>query len=88
MLMKELDAFQGDDSKTSLKAYIEPFQKAFLNPLMKELRLNDIEAAEDQAAMIEDFSIYVVDSNYVLKLFNVHLFCDWNYITFRCHIPS
>ena len=60
-LMKELDEFQGDDSKiqdwqkTSLKAYFEPFQKGFLNPLLKELRRKDRAAAEEQAAMIGDF---------------------------------
>jgi len=59
--MKELDEFQGDDSKiqdwqkTSLKTYFEPFQKAFLNPLLKDLRRKDREAMEEQAARIGDF---------------------------------
>ena len=69
-LMKELDDFekqhQDDDEKqnssslpnwkkTSLKAYFEPFVKNFLEPLQKEIRLQERDAAEREAAMTGDF---------------------------------
>jgi DNA primase small subunit len=44
-----------DWQKTSLKEYFEPFQKEFLDPLLKELRREDRDAAEEQAAMTGDF---------------------------------
>lgn len=62
-LMKELDEFQDDDSgrnckdwqKTSLNSYFEPFQKQFLEPLMKDLRRSAREKAEEQAALTGGF---------------------------------
>jgi DNA primase small subunit len=62
-LMKELDDFQDDDSgrtlkdwqKTSLKSYFEPFQKQFLEPMMKDLRRSAMVKAEEQAAMTGNF---------------------------------
>jgi DNA primase small subunit len=62
-LMKELDDFQDDDSgrtlkdwqKTSLKSYFEPFQKQFLEPMMKDLRRSARVKAEEQAAMTGNF---------------------------------
>jgi DNA primase small subunit len=63
-LMKELDEYQEkEDSgrkvqdwhKTSLKEYFEPFQKEFLEPMLKDLRRKGREEAEEQAAVIGDF---------------------------------
>lgn len=64
-LMKELDEYQENDEdsgrkvqdwhKTSLKKYFEPFQKEFLEPLLKELRHKAREDAEQQAAVVGDF---------------------------------
>jgi DNA primase small subunit len=65
-LMKELDeattsADHKDDKskeswhKTSLKKYFEPFQKDFLEPLLTDLRRQQREKAEEQAAVIGDF---------------------------------
>jgi DNA primase small subunit len=48
------DALQ-DWQKTSLKAYFEPFQKEFLDPLVKSLRRKERDAAEAQAAVVGDF---------------------------------
>jgi DNA primase small subunit len=44
-----------DWQKTSLKAYFEPFQKEFLDPLVKSLRRKERDAAEAQAAVVGDF---------------------------------
>ena len=44
-----------DWQKTSLKGYFEPFQHAFLEPMMKEIRKEDKMAAEQEAAMRGDF---------------------------------
>lgn len=44
-----------DWQKTSLKGYFDPFQHAFLEPMMKELRKKDKMAAEQEAAMRGDF---------------------------------
>jgi DNA primase small subunit len=41
--------------KTSLKAYFEPFQKDFLEPLLTDLRRQARDKAEEQAAVIGDF---------------------------------
>ena len=60
MWLEELDEADTTESKqdwqkTSLKGYFETFQKNFLDPLTKELRKKDREAAEEQAAVIGDF---------------------------------
>lgn len=44
-----------DWQKTSLKEYFEPFQKAFLDPLMKELRKQEKMEADQEAAIRGDF---------------------------------
>lgn len=69
-LMQELDDYEkqhqdNDDKesrsllpnwkKTSLKAYFEPFVKNFLEPLQKEIRSQEREAAEREAAITGDF---------------------------------
>eukprot|EP00934_Nitzschia_sp_Nitz4_P001497 Nitzschia sp. Nitz4//scaffold9_size221794//59097//60577//NITZ4_001334-RA/size221794-snap-gene-0.94-mRNA-1//1//CDS//3329560965//1497//frame0 len=59
-LMQELDDFDGkapkrDWQKTSLKAYFEPFQTKFLEPMLKELRRKARDDAEVQAAVVGDF---------------------------------
>jgi DNA primase small subunit len=61
-LMKELDEHASEDStrnpdwhKTSLKGYFEPFQKEFLEPMLKDLRRKAREKAEEQAAVAGDF---------------------------------
>jgi len=64
-LMQELDQFdEADDEasrlrkdwqKTSLRKYFEPFQKNFLEPMLKELRQKAREEADEQAAIIGDF---------------------------------
>ena len=41
--------------KTSLKGYFEPFQHKFLEPILKEIRRQDKQAADKQAAMRGDF---------------------------------
>jgi DNA primase small subunit len=48
-------AFKHDWQKTSLKEYFEPFQKAFLEPLHKEIRNQEKMQAEQEAAMKGDF---------------------------------
>jgi DNA primase small subunit len=69
-LMKELDAYNAENgeesssntnggapewSKTSLKEYFAPFQKDFLTPMLSELRRQQRDEAEQQAAMTGDF---------------------------------
>ncbi|CAB9496072.1 primase small subunit [Seminavis robusta] len=66
-LMEELDDYEKTAAmeerpkpkhewqKTSLKGYFEPFQKAFLEPLHKEIRKHDKNQAEQAAAMRGDF---------------------------------
>ena len=67
-LMQELDDFDkqhaDDDTlrsslpnwkKTSLKGYFEPFIKNFLEPLQKDLRSQERDAAEREAAVSGDF---------------------------------
>ncbi len=64
-LMKELDqAYATDDAttklrkdwqKTSLRAYFEPFQKNFLGPMLKELRQNARDEAEERSAITGEF---------------------------------
>lgn len=64
-LMKELDQFRETDDetskvrkdwqKTSLREYFEPFQKNFLDPMLKELRQKTREETEKQSAMTGDF---------------------------------
>ena len=68
-LMNELDSYDqehGDDDeeknkvlpewkKTSLKGYLEPFEKEFLEPMMKELRREERNAKEEQEAMSGSF---------------------------------
>eukprot|EP00980_Cylindrotheca_fusiformis_P026442 scaffold16171_cov116-Cylindrotheca_fusiformis.AAC.4 len=62
-LMKELDDFQDEEGgrtlkdwqKTSLSSYFEPFQKQFLEPMMKDLRRSAREKAEKEAAMTGSF---------------------------------
>ena len=68
-LMKELDEYdklhpEENDAaksktsnweKTSLKSYYEPFQKDFLEPLQKEIRRQERDASEEEAAVIGDF---------------------------------
>lgn len=64
-LMRELDQFHdGEDDatrvrndwqKTSLRGYFEPFQKNFLEPMLKELRQKARDEAEEQAAIVGDF---------------------------------
>jgi len=63
-LMEELDEFDKEAAserklqnweKTSLKEYFEPFQKQFLEPLTKEIRRQERDAAEEQAALEGDF---------------------------------
>ena len=66
-LMQELDEFhetedgsgkgviRKDWQKTSLKGYFEPFQKNFLEPMLKELRQKARDNAEAQAAITGDF---------------------------------
>lgn len=67
-LMQELDEFhettaneegaakvRKDWQKTSLKGYFEPFQKNFLEPMLKELRQKTRDEAEEQAARTGDF---------------------------------
>ena len=44
-----------DWEKTSLKAYFEPFQKDFLEPLLKSLRRMEREIAEERAAIAVEF---------------------------------
>jgi hypothetical protein len=41
--------------KTSLRDYFEPFVRDFLEPLAKEVRREEKEAAEEQAALVGDF---------------------------------
>ena len=66
-LMKELDQHNNDDGtstsngaspewhKTSLQQYFGPFQKQFLEPLRSELRRQQRDEAEQQAALTGDF---------------------------------
>lgn len=63
-LMKELDEYHGSEDggrklhdwqKTSLKEYFEPFQKDFLEPMLKDLRRRAREEAEEKAAVVGDF---------------------------------
>jgi DNA primase small subunit len=62
-LMQEIDEFQDpgdgrtrkDWQKTSLKQYFEPFQKRFLDPMLKELRQKARNEAEAKAAVVGDF---------------------------------
>eukprot|EP00428_Durinskia_dybowskii_P040166 CAMPEP_0170276564 /NCGR_PEP_ID=MMETSP0116_2-20130129/38266_1 /TAXON_ID=400756 /ORGANISM="Durinskia baltica, Strain CSIRO CS-38" /LENGTH=481 /DNA_ID=CAMNT_0010527835 /DNA_START=10 /DNA_END=1455 /DNA_ORIENTATION=+ len=64
-LMTELDQFRdGEDEtskvrkdwqKTSLRVYFEPFQKNFLDPMLKELRQKTREETEKQSALTGDF---------------------------------
>ena len=63
-LVKELDEFDEEAAKgrklqnwekTSLKEYFEPFQKQFLDPLTKEVRRQEKDAAEEHAALTGDF---------------------------------
>jgi DNA primase small subunit len=64
-LMDELDRFDKkadeggrdipDWQKTSLREYFEPFQKEFLEPMMKELRRQERDSNEQQAALVGDF---------------------------------
>ena len=64
-VMKELDQFRDTDDetskvrkdwqKTSLREYFEPFQKNFLDPLLKELRQKTREETEKQSAVTGDF---------------------------------
>ena len=64
-LMKELDQFRDaedetskvrkDWQKTSLREYFEPFQKNFLDPMLKELRQKTREETEKQSAVTGDF---------------------------------
>jgi DNA primase small subunit len=67
-LQAELDAYEAkttddggsgkithDWQKTSLKDYFEPFEKDFLEPLLKDLRRKQREEKEQQAAVIGDF---------------------------------
>ena len=66
-LMKELDQHNNDDGtstsngaspewhKTSLQNYFGPFQKQFLEPLRNELRRQQRDEAEQQAALTGDF---------------------------------
>ena len=68
-LMKELDEYdklhpEENDAaksktsnweKTSLKSYYEPYQKDFLEPLQKEIRRQERDASEEEAAVIGDF---------------------------------
>lgn len=66
VLMNELDEYAAstdmetgsnlqDWEKTSLKAYFKPFQKDFLEPLLKSLRRKERELAEERAAITGDF---------------------------------
>jgi DNA primase small subunit len=62
-LLREIDEFQDpqdgrtrkDWQKTSLKQYFEPFQKNFLEPMLKELRQKARDEADEKAAIIGDF---------------------------------
>ena len=62
-LMRELDEYgKGEDErirkdwqKTSLKEYFEPFQKRFLEPMLREERRKAREATEAQDALTGDF---------------------------------
>lgn len=62
-LMRELDEFGKNDDdrvrkdwqKTSLKGYFEPFQKKFLDPMLKEERRKAREQAEQQDAVTGNF---------------------------------
>jgi DNA primase small subunit len=59
-LQKELDENSGVDTvhdwqKTSLKPYFEAFEKEFLEPLTFELRKQQRDAKEQEAALIGDF---------------------------------
>lgn len=64
-LMKELDQYhatEGDATKvkkdwqkTSLREYFQPFQKNFLEPLLKELRQKARDEMEERSAITGDF---------------------------------
>lgn len=52
--LAKLDA-TADWKQTSLKEYFDGFESKFLNPLMKEIRRKQRDAAEQQAAITGDF---------------------------------
>jgi len=59
-LMQELDDYQGpevaqDWKKTSLRPYFEPFQREFLEPMLKDLRKAQRDEKEIHAAVTGDF---------------------------------